>query len=63
MKFRFFVVPMFGGEEAAQYLNRFCATSRVSLVDRDFVSDGARRAWAICVSYPDRPAVPRHDFR
>ena len=58
MKFRFFVVPMLDGDEESQELNRFLATNRVLLVERHFVSDGPRSAWAICVSYLDRGGRP-----
>jgi hypothetical protein len=58
VKFRFIVVPMLDGEEESQELNRFLATNRVLLVERHFVSDGPRSAWAICVSYLDRGGRP-----
>ena len=58
MKLRFFAVPMLDGEEESQELNRFLATNRVLLVERHFVSDGPRSAWAICVSYLDRGGRP-----
>jgi len=58
VKFRFFVVPMLDGDEESQELNRFLATNRVLLVERHFVSDGPRSAWAICVSYLDRGGRP-----
>ena len=58
MKLRFFAVPMLDGEEESQELNRFLATNRVLLVERHFVADGPRSAWAICVSYLDRGGRP-----
>jgi superfamily II DNA helicase RecQ len=58
VKLRFFAVPMLDGEEESQELNRFLATNRVLLVERHFVSDGPRSAWAICVSYLDRGGRP-----
>jgi superfamily II DNA helicase RecQ len=58
VKLRFFVVPMLGGEEESQELNRFLAVNRVLLVERHFVADGPRSAWAICVSYLDRGSRP-----
>ncbi len=54
MKLRFFVVPMFDGEEESRELNKFLAMNRVLLVERHFVADGPRSAWALCVSYVDR---------
>ena len=58
MKLRFFAVPMLDGDEESQELNRFLATNRVLLVERHFVSDGPRSAWAVCVSYLDRGGRP-----
>ena len=54
MKFRFFVVPMLDGEEESRELNKFLAMNRVLQVERHFVADGPRSAWALCVSYLDR---------
>ena len=51
MKLRFFAVPMLDGDEETQELNRFLSTNRVLQVERHFVSDGSRSAWAICVSF------------
>ncbi len=69
VKLRFFAVPMFDGEEESQELNRFLSANRVLLVERHFVSDGPRSAWAVCISYIDRGGRPapeqgkRVDFR
>src|ERR1700678_2568203 len=45
---------MLDGDEEAGELNRFLSTNRVLMVERHFVSDGPRSAWAICVGYLDR---------
>jgi len=58
VKLRFFAVPMLDGDEESQELNRFLSTNRVVMVERHFVSDGPRSAWAICVGYLDRGARP-----
>ena len=49
---------MLDGDEESQELNRFLSTNRVLQVERHFVSDGPRSAWAICVGYLDRGARP-----
>jgi hypothetical protein len=49
---------MLDGDEESQELNRFLSTNRVLLVERHFVSDGSRSAWAVCVSYLDRGGRP-----
>lgn len=53
MRLHFALIPIHGGEMAQNELNHFLAARRVAAVDRQFVSDGARSAWAICVTYVD----------
>jgi superfamily II DNA helicase RecQ len=56
MRFRFFVVPVQGGEDAAQELNQFLAGHRILAIDRQFVAEGSNSAWAICVSFDESGA-------
>jgi hypothetical protein len=58
VKLRFFTVPMLDGDDESQELNRFLSTNRVVMVERHFVADGPRSAWAICVGYLDRGGRP-----
>jgi len=51
MQLRFFTIPIHGGDEAADELNRFLGIHRILAVDRSFVQDGANSAWALCVSF------------
>ncbi|MEQ1516416.1 MAG: HRDC domain-containing protein [Usitatibacteraceae bacterium] len=51
MQMRFFTIPVFGGESAADELNRFLVGSRVVAVDRHLVQAGNNSAWAFCISY------------
>jgi superfamily II DNA helicase RecQ len=51
MKLRFFTIPIRGGDEAAEELNRFLGTHRILAVDRSFVQDGPNSAWTLCVSF------------
>lgn len=51
MQLRFFTIPIRGGEEAAEELNRFLGMHRILTIDRSFVQDGANSAWALCVSF------------
>ena len=53
MLFRFFTIPVHGGEDAVTKFNRFLATNRILAVDRQFVVDGANSTWAICVSFDE----------
>jgi len=51
MKLRFFTIPIRGGDEATEELNRFLGTHRILAVDRSFVQDGPNSAWTLCVSF------------
>lgn len=51
MQLRFFTIPVRGGDEVAEELNRFLAGHAVLAVDRSFVQDGGNSAWALCVSF------------
>ena len=50
------MVPVHSAEEAATVLNQFLAGHRILAIDRQFVTDGANSAWAICVSFDDSSA-------
>ena len=71
MQIRFFSVPVHGGDEAAEILNRFLAGHRVLSMDRSFVQDGPNSAWSFCVHFessegrPDLPPGkrPKVDYR
>jgi len=69
MRLYFATIPVFGGAEAAEELNRFLAGHRVVSVERELVQDGGASAWAVCVVYLDgeSAAVPtrrgRVDYR
>ena len=51
MKLRFFTIPIRGGDEATEELNRFLGMHRILAVDRSFVQDGPNSAWTLCVSF------------
>ena len=51
MQLRFFTIPIHGGGDIADELNRFLAGSRILSIDRQLVQDGANSAWAICVGF------------
>jgi len=51
MQLRFFSIPVLGGDEATEELNRFLAGHRILAVDRQLVQDGANSLWTVCVSY------------
>ena len=51
MQVQFFLVPIQGGDDAAEELNRFLGSHRIVSIDRQFVQDGPGSAWAFCVTY------------
>lgn len=71
MKLHFVTVPIHNSSAAEGELNQFLSSHRVIAVDRQLVSDGARSAWAICVTYVPGDAgtpveaskKPRLDYR
>jgi hypothetical protein len=50
MRYRFFKVPLHGGE-AEDELNRFLAGHRIVSVDRELVACGEASVWALCLGY------------
>jgi superfamily II DNA helicase RecQ len=51
MKFKFFTIPTYSSESVQEELNSFCASRRIIHVEKEFVDNGDRSFWAICVSY------------
>jgi superfamily II DNA helicase RecQ len=52
---RFFAVPALDPAAAEAELNAFCQAHRVVQIDRQFVVDGARSYWALCVAAAPGP--------
>lgn len=59
MRFHFARVPVEDSGPAESELNRFLAEHRVLSIDRHLVVDGARTAWAVCVTYDEAGSGPR----
>jgi superfamily II DNA helicase RecQ len=57
MKYKFFIVPVIGGEEAEAELNKFLIENKIAALERKFVEDGAGSLWALCVSYIENAAL------
>ncbi len=53
-----FTVPVHGGAEGWDEVNRFLRSQSVLSVDRHFVSDGSNSIWAICVTFLDSAGKP-----
>jgi len=49
MRFEFFTIPVIGGEDAAEVLNRLVGSVLVLSVDRQFVADEVNSCWAVCM--------------
>ena len=56
MRLHFATIPMHDGESEEEALNAFLASHRVIGIERQFVVDGPRSAWAVCVSWVDGEA-------
>ncbi len=68
MRLHFAIVPILSSQPAETELNRFLASHRIATIDRHFIADGERSAWAICVTYLDTNSTPpsvkgRIDYR
>lgn len=53
MRLAFFLVPVQDANEAAADLNRFLAANRILSVERHFLADGEKSAWALCVTFAE----------
>jgi len=51
MQLRFYTVPIHGGDDVADELNRFLTGHRILAVERQFNQNGGASAWAICVTF------------
>jgi hypothetical protein len=58
MNYRFFAIPALTPDEAETALNRFCAAHRVASIEKQFVSDGERSFWSVCVCYQSGETLP-----
>lgn len=58
MKYRFFSIPAMMPDAMQDDMNRFCAAHRVISIEKQFVQDGERSYWAVCVSYVEKQAGP-----
>ncbi|MBM4281151.1 MAG: hypothetical protein FJ137_10460 [Deltaproteobacteria bacterium] len=56
MRLHFATIPIHDGDADEAALNRFLASHRVVGIERHFVADGPRSAWAVCVSWVEGPA-------
>ncbi|KOR33013.1 hypothetical protein TI05_03625 [Achromatium sp. WMS3] len=51
MLYRFFSIPALASEESEQLLNQFCAEHRIINTEKQFVNNGERSFWSICICY------------
>ena len=53
MKYRFFHVSALTPQTGERELNAFCASHRVTSVDKALILDGSNSYWSFCVGYQD----------
>jgi superfamily II DNA helicase RecQ len=58
LKYRFFSIPAMMPDDVQEDMNRFCAAHRVISIEKQFVQDGERSYWALCVGYVEKQAGP-----
>ena len=51
MQIKIFTVPLFGGEEAAEEMNKFLRGNKVVDITKSIVHQGDVAYWAFCVTY------------
>ena len=51
MQIRIFTVPLFGGEEAVEEMNKFLRGNKVVDITKNLVQQGDVAYWAFCVTY------------
>lgn len=57
MQQKIFTVPMLGGDEEGEELNRFLRGQRVVAVDKEFCVVGGIGYWTFCVTVADAPSA------
>jgi len=57
MKIKFYHIPAIDFEESENELNNFCASKRVASIEKEFVLNGDRSFWSICVSYIEKSEI------
>ena len=58
MPYDFFQIPVHGGGEATEALNRRLRSGRIAAVRKEFVVAEGAAYWAFCVEYIDGAAAP-----
>ncbi|GAB6907537.1 HRDC domain protein [Desulfosarcina cetonica] len=53
MKYAFFSIPARHPDDSQQSLNTFCSGCQVLNVEKEFVADGERSFWSVCVTWID----------
>lgn len=51
MQYEIFTIPVFGGEEQTEQMNRFLRGHKIVQVDKEFVKLGDSACWSFCVNY------------
>lgn len=51
MQIRIFTIPLFGGEEALEEMNKFLRGNKVVDISKNLVQQGEVTYWSFCVTY------------
>ncbi len=51
MQYKIYTVPIVGGDEETERLNRFLRANKIVKVDKEFVVLGESAGWSFCVQY------------
>lgn len=52
MQVRIFTIPLFGGEETIEEMNKFLRGNKVVDITKSLVQQGDVAYWSFCVTYP-----------
>lgn len=62
MSYEFYQIPVNGGGEAAEALNRSLRGGRIAGVRKEFVANGENSFWAFCVERVEATSLLALDF-
>ena len=60
MQVKMFTIPMLGGDEANEVLNRYLRGQRVVTIDKQFCIVGDMGYWTFCVTVADSAVRPSY---
>ena len=58
MQLKIFTIPILGGEDDNEQMNRFLRANRVASIEKQFCIQGESAFWTFCVTCADGPLKP-----